>query len=274
MMKKIIIISVSLFYSSFSIAQIAGYMGRRFIVGYSANVSPALLSPLANTSVSENTGANEEFLNVAGLNVTHGVNIDYVIKRSTSFCVSGLMMKTGLAYKGDYDIPSYLVTLYGSGQINYKPSDDRPVQLNVTSLTAGFKFNRGYLAPLGKYVKLDIAYFRQRVSFDPASFKPIGSNTKKYAPSTDEYIFHTVGFGLSVGRQRIFFDRLVVDWGYRIGIIPTSFFQLTGANAIFDEFSSGTDVNGIDDQMKKKAIFRLQGSQLINAHIGIGFLAF
>jgi hypothetical protein len=274
MMKKLITISIFLCSVSFSIAQIAGYKGRRLIVGYSANVSPALLSPLANTSVSENTEANKEFLNVAGLNVMHGMNIDYVIKRSTSFCVSGLMMKTGLAYKGDYDIPSYLAAIYGSGQISYKPSSDKPVQLNVTSLTAGFKFNRGYLAPLGKYVKLDIAYFRQRVSFDPAAFKPIGSNTKKYMPSTDEYIFHTVGFGVSFGRQRVFFDRLVVDWGYRIGIIPTSFFRLIDGNEVFDEFSSGSDPNGIDDQMKAKAIFRLQGSQLINAHIGIGFLAF
>jgi hypothetical protein len=274
MMKKIIIISVFLFYSSFSIAQIAGYMGRRFIVGYSANVSPAVLSPLVNTSMSGNTEANREFLNVAGLNVTHGVNIDYVIKRGTSFCVSGLMMKTGLTYKEDYEIPNYLTSIYGSSDIRYRSSDDRPIQLNVTSLTAGLRFSRGAVAPLGKYVKLDIAYFRQRVSFDPEAFKQTGSYKKEYVQLTDQYTFNTVGFGFSFGRQRVFFDRLLVDWGTRIGIIPGAFFRVAGMTGFFDEFSSGTWSNGLDDQMKEKAIYRLQGSQLLNFHIGIGFLAF
>jgi hypothetical protein len=258
-----------LLYSSFSMAQIAGYMGRRFIVGYSANVSPALLSPLANTSLSENTAANNEFLNVAGLNVTHGVNIDYVIKRGTSFCVSGLMMKTGLAYNGTYDMPSYQRSLYNSSQLYYTPSDDRPIQLNVTSLTAGFKFSRGYLAPLGRYVKVDIAYFRERVSFDQAGFKTSDSNSKKFVQPADQYTFQTIGVGFSFGKQRVFFDRLLIDWGARVGLIPATFSEVMGITELFE--SSYLE---LEDQMKKKAIYRLQGSQLINAHIGIGFLAF
>lgn len=273
-MKKIISFLLFICCASFSIAQIPGYKGYRLSVGYSANVSPALLSPLANTRVGENSDPNKELVfNVVGLNATHGVNIDYVIRHSTVFCVSAQVMKTGLAYKNGYKVE---IDPYGLNDVSYKPSDDLPMELKVINFTAGFKFFRGYLAPYGKYVKVDLQYFREKVTFNERAFSLTRLNNDKYIPPAGPYNFQTVGVALSMGKQRIFFDRLVVDMGLRIGIIPGAFFKLIEADEITEIFSSKLEKehDQLDYQIKQQSILRLQGSQLINFHIGVGFLAF
>jgi hypothetical protein len=271
-MKKVTTFLIFISCTSFSIAQVAGYKGHRFIIGYSANGSPAFLSPLANTSFDVKDQDNSKFKAV-GFNLTHGVHIDYVIKHATSFCVSAQVTKTGLAYKHDYQLPSYFRNAYGTGEISYRPSDNLPMQLNLTTLAAGFKFSRGYLAPVGKYIKLDVLYFMERVSFDPNALILTENPSKKYISPTDRYTFHNVGFGFSWGRQRVFLNRLVIDYGGRVGIIPSAIFRIAQMGGFFDEFSSSGN-DELDYQIKRQALFRMQGSQLINFHIGIGFLAF
>ncbi len=276
-MKKIVPFLIFCFFSSIAIAQLAGYKGRRLNIGYSANVSPAILSPLANTIVGDRNDLNKEYvLNVAGLNITHGVNIDYVIKRSTSFCVSVQVLKTGLAYKNEYKLSDELEKKYQTNSILYLPADDRPMQMKLINLTMGFKFFRGYLAPMGKYLKLDLLYFMEKISFDPDGFSPSHVYGLKYTPPEDHYSFHNIGIGLSMGKQRILFDRLIVDTGFKIGVLPAAFFTLIDAADITEFFSSNLEYQHqqLDYQIKQKAIRRMQGSQLINFHIGIGFLAF
>lgn len=251
-------------------AQVAGYMGKRFSINYTQDMSPALISPLSNTNIEYIYDLWEP--KFAGINLTQGIGFDYIIKPRTSFCLSVHYLKTGLSYYDNF-------VTGGSGNTGYWEYNDggKPMQLRVYSLVGGFKFFRQqHFAPFGRYRKLDFSVYLQQVSFKKEGFPP-----KYYIQQTD-YSFATFGVGYTFGKQRIFFDKLVVDWGIRLGVVPF------GNLEYFDEeFGEGilgfvalankyryVDHSDIRNQLRARADTRVLGAQRVNLHIGIGFLAF
>ena len=89
----------------------------------------------------------------------------------------------------------------------------------------------------------------------------------KYTPVTKlgsgKVEFQAFALGYSWGRQRIYYDKFVLDRGVRILFVPSGFVEIANEN------------NGsLESEFESDGLARLFRHQLINFHLGIGFLAF
>ncbi len=238
-------------------AQVAGFMGKRFSIGYANSISPAFFSPGPKALFSD---ADDGAWAVNNLNVTHELSIDYVLNSRAVFCFSPQYFRTGLSYN------KYI----GENQYYYyNPSDDRPIRLQCINLEAGIKlFNRRNMAPLGWYSKMEMIVFFDKLSLDKdALYKTPDHHfsvtpSEKYAQAKSTYNFKSMGFVYTVGKQRIFFNKMIVDMGLRFALVPSFLFKKI---AYFSD---------IESELSTRADARIFPAQLVNFHIGIGFLAF
>lgn len=267
MLKKLLFIL--LIQSTLVNAQVAGYMGKRLSLGYSNYFSPSLLGRSANST--------EDF--TPGINSTHCVNLEYTLKKKTNFCIGVQFSKMGVikqsynytyTYVDPWNGSSYLM----GGTAYYMPSNRLPMQLKTTNISFGFKFFRsGYIAPLGKYNKLEFVVFMNNVTYDRSAFYTSNSRTPEHKITTSmgngNYDFNSFAVALTFGKQRILFDRIIVDTGIRFALSPNAV-----VNYMVNDFFGEEYNQTIEDQIKTNTNTRIFTSQVFNFHIGLGFLAF
>ena len=258
-------------------AQAPGYMGRKFVIGYSNYFFPAGIGPTANTQ--------EEGQAFSGVNLTHCLNLEYVIKNRTNFCVSIQTLKTGIAPGVLYSSSTYDYN-YGNNysySYEYSPKPFVPMQLRTFNVGLGFKFfQSGSLSPIGKYKKLELLLLFSKLTYNNHSFLKQSSDPNNNGQSTPilgpgENNYQTFAITYTAGRSRVLFNRLVIDFGLRLGFLPagivSAYLQNKQANA--DRYSSSTTSSfDFDKVMRQETNQRLFRQQLINFHIGLGFLAF
>lgn len=106
---------------------------------------------------------------------------------------------------------------------------------------------KGWLAPLGPYVRLSMNFNRLR------------STWHAYPPSTETQPWSShiyMAYGIEFGYSEIFFGRMMVDFGLRF---------------CFADFANGNGVGNIDRRAFKDAE-DLFGSEFLKLHLGIGLL--
>lgn len=268
-MKKcnLIFIFVCLFANSF--AQISGYMGKRAVVSYSNYFMFGPKGPGANISAPRH-------LYSSTINYTHCLNFDYAIKQRINVFLSLQYFKTGIAY--DKGRAGFFVSDHGLGEYcypdrtAYRGDFNVPAQLSSFNIGLGYKlFNRGFVAPVGKYQKFEFLLLFQKVKYDnkkfvmadPDSWNAPDIPIAAYGPG--EYNYKNVVFTYTIGKQRVLFDRIVLDYGLRMGVSPAA----VGA-VVFEDLIS----DSLEGYYKKESRKRTFRHQLINFHLGIGFLAF
>lgn len=264
-MKKNIILYIVCSIAFFnSHAQVSGYMGKRFSIGYSNYFLPSILGPKVN-----GTSASDKI----GINTTHCVNLDYIIKERTSFCLSLQTQKLGVNnvryYNVEYVDP-FGTNNYGSYQYNPKPF--RFMQLKTYSVGLGFKFfASGSLAPIGKYKKVELLLLFSNLTYPKNAFEDTGLNDPYTRTNigTGDYSFSTFALTYTMGRSRVLFDRIVLDYGLRFGATPAGFFAFLNSDG---DFSSNNLTP--EKTFRQDTNMRLFRQQLVNLHIGISFLAF
>ena len=153
------------------------------------------------------------------------------------------------------------------------------MQLRTINIGLGCKFfHFGTLAPVGKYNKLEILLFLSHLTYDKDKSFPLGqtgTNGQQMYQSLGEgdYQFKSFALAYTVGRSRVFWDKIVLDYGLRLAI-SNGIFTYMG-NALWDDTGNSsygsTDITKAMRQDVNKRIFR---EQLVNFHIGISFLAF
>ena len=214
MKNKIVVFLLLISCSVFS--QVPGYLGKRFSIGYSNNLFPSLFYPSANS-----TDRYE-----LGVNTTHCIDIEYAIKKRTTFCFSVDFYKTGMAREGGYGYSYNGAYDYGSAV--YRSGDGTPIQLRTTNFSLGFKFFRpGFIAPVGKYQKLEFILLSNKITYDRNSFydqyySP-GNNLSSFG--TGEYDFKSFAIALTFGRQRVLFNSVIIDTGFRLGVSTNAVFS-------------------------------------------------
>lgn len=243
-----------------SYAQVPGYMGKRLSIGYSNYLSPSLLNPSATKDRGD-----------LGLNTTHCINLEYTIKKRTDFCFgiqfskTGMSREIGFTHEG-YDNNGYKY-VYNS---SYSPVSKMSMQLSTTNICLGFKFfSQGYIAPVGKYKKLDFILLLNKVSYERGGFRNDSPPAEYVTLGTGANDFRAFAIALTFGRQRVLFNTLLIDTGFRVGISPNIFISYIKNDVINDQYNLF-----FEDQLKESVNQRIFAAQLVNFHIGIGFLAF
>lgn len=262
------LIILFLFSTAFINAQIAGYMGKRAVIGYSNYCMLGLIGPGPN-----NSGPMDEASFT--INNVHCLNFEYAYKQRRMICLSGQYLRTGIAY----DRGAHEKTIYGSTYRDYPYSDGvkyggkftKPALLTSVNIGLGVKFFKtGFIAPVGRYRKLEFLFLFEKVKYDYQHFKkavdsdPI--NDTPYTLGAGEYNYKNVAFAYTIGKQRILYDKIVLDYGLRFAWSPAlNIISLTGG---FDDSPT------VEVYYRRQANLRIAREQMVNFHIGIGFLAF
>lgn len=268
---KFKLLSLFVLISSISTSQVSGYLGKRFTVGYSTYFMIGLKGPGANSAAAKHLFSST-------INNTHCLNFDYTIKQRKNICVTLQYFKTGIAYsKGE---AGFFVSEHGMGEycypdrVAYRGKFSVPAQLSSFNFGLGYKlFQKGCVAPVGKYQKFEFLLLFQKIKYDNKNFAmadPDNFNNPDIpiaAYGLGEYTYRDVTLTYTIGKQRVLFDCIVLDYGLRIGLAPAG----VGA-VVFDDFFY--DPSSIEELYKKESRKRVFRHQLINFHLGIGFLAF
>ena len=137
---------IALFFCLNTTAQVPGYMGRRFSVGYSNDFAPRIAGLcLTDGKVSENRS----------FNATHCFDIDYALSRRLSLCAAFQYSKMDFLVGGK-DNPMY-VEGYKYSTVYYLPPNDLPMDLSSKNVSIGLKFFRkNYINPFGRYTKVEL----------------------------------------------------------------------------------------------------------------------
>ena len=260
MVKKISTSFLLILIAHVVVSQVPGYMGKRFVIGYSVNFFPSLIGPTStntNNTTSDNFAPNGGFPDIepVGVNATHILNIDYVHHKRKAICIMFQYARTGVDYASNISNARY------DGNVN------SPAILNTIGIGIGIKhFKRANIAPYGPYVKWEGKMLMNTIKYDKSNWSiadPADYNKRiKKTNGTGNIAFEAFGIGYSFGKQRIFKDKFVFDRGVRILAIP-AFISANNSNS-----------KTVQGQFENAGIKRIFRHQFINFHLGIGFLAF
>ncbi|MGZ6519829.1 MAG: hypothetical protein ACXVED_19750, partial [Bacteroidia bacterium] len=156
-------------------------------------------------------------------------------------------------------------------QTKYSGDFTVPATLRSINLALGFKmFRQGTIAPVGGYQKLELLFMMETVDYDNKHFYGYDYSGTYSTPvpvsqnGSGEYTYRNLAVGYTIGKQRILFDRLVFDYGIRFAIAP----------AVVSEILNDGVYASMEDYYMTQSRERVFREQLINVHLGLGFLAF
>jgi hypothetical protein len=265
--KHIFILSLIAFSSH---AQVAGYEGKRCVVGYSNYFMLGFKGPGAHTA-----SPKDEFS--LAFNNVHCLNIDYAFKQRQMVCIEAQYLKTGIAYEKttstnsafDFGLSDY----HYPYDVKYGGDFSMPASLTSINFGLGLKtFKRGFLAPVGRYNKLEFLFMLETVTYKNTQF--LKKNNDNYPYTYDPftagegtYKYKNFAIVYSIGRQRVLFNKLVLDYGIRFAYTPS-------INVVSIIVADNADKNDMENYYRNASRNRVFREQLLNFHIGIGFLAF
>jgi hypothetical protein len=272
---KIQLVLFSFLVSITSIAQIPGYLGKRFSIGYSNYFFPRF--PAVNSSIGFSDGDKLSTEHV--FNSTHCLDVDYIISPRISMCFSGQFSKMDLMKQGSI----FSVERGGlSYSVQYLPKPNQDMELNTVNFSVGFKFfKQRFLNPFGWYRKLELILMVNKVVMDEKGFYYMANSNPQIKQSSPYPLvdgagrFSSIALAYTIGKQRIFFDKLILDWGIRFGINYSYVVSnLNPLETLFEYENSSIKEDTLESELKDQGNARIWGAQFVNAHVGLRFLAF
>jgi hypothetical protein len=228
-------------------AQNSGYQGKKFSLHYNLFASNAFLNP-------------NEFGNhgIFSFNTLHHVDLDACIARRLTLGLSFEYIHNSFSYKKtfNYEIGNYS-SYFHSNSIG---------KMEVYGIGLFLKiFTKGSIAPLGTYVKPQLSLLFYKVY--PGN--PITTSGLYFNEITDGFVnkspYKTVAISLEVGQNRLLFSRMFIDYGVRVGILPTIAF-ISNDNTMHDDAAQV--------YLKYVPLKRIGAQYLFNIKLGVGVLLF
>lgn len=262
----------------FAVIPQPGYMGKRFQAGYGLSFSPALVgSNGAGNSFNGRDGSNAETGEPA-FNSLHEGFIEYCIKNRTMIGFSGKFYKTTydnraeMRYQNYYDPNS---VYYGANNEYAKPQGLYTIK--GINYTLYFKFyHRKYLAPWGKYFLLGPSFNSFVCTYDPTKMYAVSSGVSpdvarrnnNFGPQGQDFQRFDILVGF--GRNRIFADRITVDYGinFEAFALLLAVLDIEGSGSFSN--SATTNLNYIEYTCKS----RVREVNRVNLYFKIGYLLF
>ena len=219
-------------------AQVPGYMGKRITIGYSTLLHPNAFSIIYNPDLKY---SQPVFTHAFYLNAIVGKH------RELSFAFRYSNRKVDNSYFLRYE-DSVVPEFERFALFEYSLSIKR--------------FSKARFAPVGIYAKWELFYLTGQINYNAYQARGYDQVTQDYRRiSYSGGKMGFVGFGgaYSLGKQRIFADKFVVDYGFRPSFMfIRSLDQSTTYEEHLTSYSSG----------------RLNGLPIMQVYAGIGFLAF
>jgi hypothetical protein len=200
-------------------------------------------------------------------NFIHGIQLDYVTGVATSIGISAEFYKTFV--NGGRNADAYVTD---SNFMNKFYFPDGLMRMNGRGF--GFyvkRFKKGYIAPYGRYHKFELVYYSntyddKSVHLLSANPDPQGLHDTLGIPEGSGH-FNVLNLGVSFGKQRIFKDKYVTDFGLRF-MLTTKFY----GNGQIDY--SGASIEGGQEYLYQTALFRVNRLLMLGVYLRINFLAF
>lgn len=242
-------------------SQVPGYLGRRTTVGGGFYANPAFAAALFGYGRSP-------------LNTMPEAYIERVVKNRMALGFSFRPYKTTYENTGEVEVR-------GGYSSSFRQVEDHPggainIQCRGFAFYAKF-FRSRYLAPWGRYMLLGLAMNdfvstydpdQMRVlvterTFPPGGLYPVDKNMyyNNFGPVSQS--FKTFDLVYGSGRSRIFWDHVVVDYGYSVNLVALT---LTLYEAFDDE------VNSPQEYIEYNSTMRVRGINRFNFFIKAGYL--
>ncbi len=209
-----------LLFSVTAFSQVPGYIGKRFTVGYSISPEVGLLSLKAS--------------------LIHSLGLGYVVGKRQE-----LVFNTGYSKNEEQELAGVAHT-----ELSY-------------SLALKLYSRRGLTAaPLGHYIKWEVIMSTNKLLYpvyDDRIYNPQTNTSATVSRSGGAISYKSLGLAYGLGRQRIFFNNLVLEYGMRFGLT----FPLQGSVTNKNQHES-------DIYNDSGATF----DPFFNIRLGLGFLAF
>ena len=253
-------------FTSMLFAQVPGYQGKKFNIGYSYSISPCVRNPNNMGMASFPKGgaeANPQLQKfIFSFNGIHRITADHVIGRFTSVNLAALFYNTRVYYdREDLSLPA--TPLYGY----YNFVLIRPRSLyKITGFggEGGLKlFGTKYIAPFGHYFSVTYSFQHIKADLNGLKLENVNDTSDVYGFTTDSHVYVYSGIFFGLGKQRIINNKFIVDSGVKFAI-PVS----SGGSLIGGRFTE------IDPYMKALTLHRANCLNGLNFYIGISFLGF
>jgi hypothetical protein len=246
----------------------AGYMGKRCVVGYGVNFSPAVFGPNAQESsllqIGNSTGGEIAF------NSMHEGFLEFAFKSRTCVGFSAKYYKTSYANQEPLDMQ-----VFGSFYGNYI-NESPPGMYSIKGLDYSlyFKFYpRRYVAPWGRYIIAGAVFNKYVCTYDPSrmNIKYNDANTNQvvtlnFGPTEQDYFRGDLRFGW--GRSRILFNRVTLDYGVNLEVLALLANVFTKVDDFF--YKPFTNMDYIE-RTSKRRVREVSG---INVFVKLGVLVF
>lgn len=213
------------------------------------------------------------------VNFRHALSADYTTGRRTAWGGTIQFYRTEASYTGQEIDFDYRDSYGNAYSYSYYPSSKAVANITGTNLGVYVKRSRkNYIAPHGKYYKLGLTFFNYRARYNEKNFSTEyevyeyngwytsgyhGIHTPELGSGNDS--FRSLGLTWGRGKQRIFWDKVVVDTGFEVNYIIGSLLNALDGSETFG-FSK-------DDYIRTGAKARIVRHNLINVTVGIGYLA-
>jgi hypothetical protein len=238
-------------------AQISGYQGKRFSIGYGGNIGYAMFSRNSSGSSLFATSDMDFPEKLFSFNYKHQAQMELVLSNKHVLGVQSSYGKT--QFKAFHSGDSYSSTT-GYDNHFYSSNLDEDIYANMKFLTFGLylKSFTSNTAPIGKYWGYKLAVLRY--STDITGIK-MPSDYPIITIPVDEYHTSAV-FSITKGTSRVYFNRMLVDTGFEFGL-----------PFVFPGYGN-LGSNNLDGKITKRMNSRLWGNFLINVNVNVSLLAF
>ena len=228
--------------------QITGYQGKRFLINYSQYFSLAI----ANPNVNNNSGWRS-------FNYYCEIEPEYVIGNKNTFGLNAGYTKTSFSYDKFFESKGML-----NGREVNQYDFEKSVFGKITLFSTGFFFRHffnGNIAPLGTYLKFGANWLHYTI--DPGDPRMANGWPLDETPFEvhNDPSYNTWLVNLEVGQTRIFFKRLLLDYGLKMSFNPGAIKRL----------SPGFDAH-TRDFYKEISLRRINSFSFLSAKVGIGIL--
>jgi hypothetical protein len=281
-MKFFIYILTLLIFPILVSAQVPGYQGKRFSVDGDFFFMSALFNPTQNSetvipdqrNIDNGTGSyynnygttsgSFTYVHPENFNTRYNLNLSYILTKDISMELTGGMFTTGWNHQFK-ESRSVMDPYYGGyTSVTYEYSDLYKVQGKMVGVN--FKFfrkSKGAIAPNGSYFKLGTSYIMNTPTYLGAYENTGYGNSKERATSSSMVLF-TCG----LGKQTIFYNRLIFRYGIEFGMSPTVLTRITDGILATTGDSDGTSELGYT--MNERVLLQ----NLVNINLGLGFILF